>query len=507
MNYTISTIQTNLLTVCKFEQPQDPQFDTLSTNLTTGTSGIVINDGYIPYLNLQTIKDLGINYNDFQFNEWNSSTTYTVGNRIKFVYPTWLVGTTYAINQKVVLNGIGYKSLISSNLANSPATNFDKWQVENENYSIHDAILKTITTTSGVLVAGKSYRIDTLLGTDNFSNVGYVTAGVAFTATGTTPTTWTNSTVVYNLTDAANINKSPDTETTYWTEYNLFNAFLESRLKYSVTNVINKCVQNKNQILEQKRIYYGIGDGTNTIDNDTKICGLKFDFIKNQNIKVKLNKIGLYFAGAAGAITIYLYNQNTLITSQSCTVSTNNFTWFDLTGFELTTTYDGSWFLYYSRNGLTFEAVNNELFIPVNLSNFIKINPFEVAAGTDLKNVTGDNYVYNSSFIANLDYSIVPDLTEWITYNKNLFGEAIKMQFGLDIYKMFLENDNTRSNRTERNIDLATVKASIYTSDAETVNKQLNDTITQLREAIGKAKIDNINLPTKGNMFNYLTDL
>lgn len=46
------------------------------------------------------------------------------------------------------------------------------------------------------LVIGKRYVIENLAEGDNFSNVGYVSNRVPFTATGTTPTTWDNGTVV-----------------------------------------------------------------------------------------------------------------------------------------------------------------------------------------------------------------------------------------------------------------------------------------------------------------------
>ena len=49
----------------------------------------------------------------------------------------------------------------------------------------------------GVLVVGQWYRIDTVVPGDDFDNVGYVSDGVPFEATGTVPTTWSNGTVVY----------------------------------------------------------------------------------------------------------------------------------------------------------------------------------------------------------------------------------------------------------------------------------------------------------------------
>jgi len=56
-----------------------------------------------------------------------------------------------------------------------------------------------ITTDSGLLTIGKEYIISTLEGADDFANVGYVTPDVAFTATGTTPTTWASNTEVVDV--------------------------------------------------------------------------------------------------------------------------------------------------------------------------------------------------------------------------------------------------------------------------------------------------------------------
>jgi hypothetical protein len=49
--------------------------------------------------------------------------------------------------------------------------------------------------TSGLLIIGRTYVIEQLLGGDDFSNVGYI-SNTPFVATGTTPDVWTNSTEV-----------------------------------------------------------------------------------------------------------------------------------------------------------------------------------------------------------------------------------------------------------------------------------------------------------------------
>jgi hypothetical protein len=56
--------------------------------------------------------------------------------------------------------------------------------------------------TSGVLVSGKRYYIRTFQAGDSFTNIGAASnaTGVIFTATGTTPTTWTNASEIQEIT-------------------------------------------------------------------------------------------------------------------------------------------------------------------------------------------------------------------------------------------------------------------------------------------------------------------
>jgi hypothetical protein len=60
------------------------------------------------------------------------------------------------------------------------------------------AALEEIQATSGLLVVGAKYKIVTFVAGDSFTNVGAASnaTGVVFTASGTTPTTWTNLSVL-----------------------------------------------------------------------------------------------------------------------------------------------------------------------------------------------------------------------------------------------------------------------------------------------------------------------
>lgn len=59
-----------------------------------------------------------------------------------------------------------------------------------------------IDQTSGVLISGKRYKIVTFVSGDSFTNVGAGSnaSGVVFTASGTTPTTWTHASVLQEAT-------------------------------------------------------------------------------------------------------------------------------------------------------------------------------------------------------------------------------------------------------------------------------------------------------------------
>lgn len=67
-------------------------------------------------------------------------------------------------------------------------------------YKLYNAILnQSISSqTSGSLVVGKQYTVYLNAG-DNFSNVGYIADNTPFTATGTTPTVWTNASYVVDI--------------------------------------------------------------------------------------------------------------------------------------------------------------------------------------------------------------------------------------------------------------------------------------------------------------------
>lgn len=60
-------------------------------------------------------------------------------------------------------------------------------------------------TQGSPFIIGKKYNVETLEAGDDFTNIGYVSEGVSFIATGTTPTTWTNNSYVSLILEELNI--------------------------------------------------------------------------------------------------------------------------------------------------------------------------------------------------------------------------------------------------------------------------------------------------------------
>ena len=65
----------------------------------------------------------------------------------------------------------------------------------------------SVSLASGSLVEGRTYLIKSVAVGDDFANVGLLTAGVVFEATGTVPTVWSNGTVVIDVAASAPVSR------------------------------------------------------------------------------------------------------------------------------------------------------------------------------------------------------------------------------------------------------------------------------------------------------------
>jgi hypothetical protein len=131
----------------------------------------------------------------------------------------WDVGTTYVTGDAVSYLDAAYECILDPP-SNEDPTNATYWTAlttEIESDDIRSILVELIDSkekvrtswsyrtvgalkTSGLLVVGSRYRIINWISTDSFTNVGGANVDdTEFTATGTTPTTWSNSSVLQEI--------------------------------------------------------------------------------------------------------------------------------------------------------------------------------------------------------------------------------------------------------------------------------------------------------------------
>lgn len=130
------------------------------------------------------------------------ATTSNLANNQPAQKPVFVVGDNVEITLAVTDGAGGYD-------ADSGATGVTPWLaivIPGAETSGGTFWLGVSSATSGTLTSGKRYQIQTFVAGDDFTNLGAAAneTGIIFTATGTTPTDWTNgSTLIEITTDVA----------------------------------------------------------------------------------------------------------------------------------------------------------------------------------------------------------------------------------------------------------------------------------------------------------------
>src|SRR5574343_1541835 len=110
-----------LLNVVGFRQPFSDCLGTLSSRLTTSTSGFFFDDH--PLISLELLSMVAPNPNDFNLNSWTTT-------------PIFNLLTSYNVGDTVVFGNEKYVSLSNSNLGNTPSLNSAFWQFQSERFSL-----------------------------------------------------------------------------------------------------------------------------------------------------------------------------------------------------------------------------------------------------------------------------------------------------------------------------------------------------------------------------------
>ena len=102
MNYNVAQIQNEFLPLTGFIQPVNPSFPKLSPDLTTALSGIIINDGAIPFVTPEVLYAFCDNFATYDFSEWSISINYPAKFRVKYTYPTYSTIYSYSTGERTI---------------------------------------------------------------------------------------------------------------------------------------------------------------------------------------------------------------------------------------------------------------------------------------------------------------------------------------------------------------------------------------------------------------------
>jgi hypothetical protein len=248
------------------------------------------------------------------------------------------------------------------------------------------------------------------------------------------------SIVSSNLNNAVNL-------TDYWSETTLMSIWLREKIKGVYETVLSKSIM-ANKLFEHIRMYKN-ADDNDMIANNSNYVGFELRPKNSEHLMLIINRIATQFSADIDSLSLKLYKQNTLAyTISLSSLVAGEFSFTNITDEEITE--EGRWFLFYDQDDLGDTQAYNWTVYASN--GFVDILPFEVVnTTTDFVNDI-EAYTFNSYGLG-LDISIYGNLTNFIVDNKQVFAEAIHLQWQVNILEQFLLNPDIKINGTQRNIE------------------------------------------------------
>lgn len=306
----------------------------------------------------------------------------------------------------------------------------------------------------------------------------------------------------------------------------VFSAWYGERINASISNLFNRLAVEKKLNLSTKslfqdlQLFTGAGNNYDTITNAGRMVGLKIDPKKINNIKAVLNYLGVQFSAVQTGFYIYLYHSSRkdyVARMQITTSTAYRFEWKALTGGSFDLDFvnyannidsGGHWYLAYFENDIAGSSINKAYdfeFGPCagcsntlsdrkayNLWNkYVDIIPFYFSPawldGTNLPDITKIALTPTTNYGLNLSISVMPNVTEMLLNNKQLFVYPLGLQFAVDMLGWMTFNPPLRTNAVRAN---AGQQAILYERDGdantEGLKQQLANAITALAEDLSR---------------------
>lgn len=256
------------------------------------------------------------------------------------------------------------------------------------------------------------------------------------------------SVITYYISLADNNIGNEIDDTDYWKETKLQSIWLKRKIYNTIEQVLSKAIDT--DVLIDHELLYTISDLSDTIDNQNLYVGFEIRPNNSEHLKLIINQIGTQFTETNTDVTIYLYNQNTLIAEGTFNNVANEFSWNTVSDFVISG--QGRWFLFYNQDNISGNATNWDFYSSNKYSKFVEILPFEVT-NTTTNFVQDVNSYTNNSYGLGLNISVKADLTNFIKQNKFAFAECIQLQFCYNMLELFLVNAESRSNTIQKKLN------------------------------------------------------
>ncbi|MGR3221309.1 MAG: hypothetical protein ACUZ8H_16050 [Candidatus Anammoxibacter sp.] len=254
-----------------------------------------------------------------------------------------------------------------------------------------------------------------------------------------------------------------------------FNAYLKDKQQESILNVGNMVFNNVDYI--DRNLYYRYAQNkTDTITLPIGFVGYKLEIDSKKNVAISIKRVLLDF-DLTGSIKLLLWNtgKKEVIESKVINITTDHqeevLDWvIDNTD----GTYKGDFYIGYNTTGVVpkpFARAYNNSSVP-SVFTYLNITPLQITGhNTELLfDLTLEEGMSDATGL-NFDFTVYEDFTDQMINNKNLFANAIKMDFQISLLSISLAS--LRSNRNERMSEAMTGKilAEIEGADNGTIKK------------------------------------
>ena len=309
-----------------------------------------------------------------------------------------------------------------------------------------------------------------------------------------------------------------------WQSFNPLTDYLEKTMrngiKQAITNfVTTKQIRNETRdLLERRTFFDGAGRLAATETNRHRIVGFEFVPVRAMGVTMKIEKIGLQFAGGTGVVKMYLFHSSQIEPLKTFDLEyTKNggFQWFALTDCFLpyvsdNTNSGGAYYLCYNQDELPegMKGVNvskdwsrepcgtcniGSVETWRQLTKYLQVSPFATKAPTtfaqfpEMFDVGKIVYHNTCNYGLNCEVTIGCDLTDFIISQRSVFAEVVQKQTAYILLRTMAMNPDTRVNRNQSNVSRLDI---LYELDGNTDSKHPQGLGAELQKAYKAIEID-----------------